>query len=61
MAAEFAGEVLTRLPLAEAVLSVWRWVADPVLVLSVLARHGEAGDEQESSLGGVVQLMAEAL
>ena len=30
MEAEFAREVLTRLPLAEAVLSLWRWVADPL-------------------------------
>jgi len=29
MEAEFAREVLSRLPLAEAVLSLWRWVADP--------------------------------
>ena len=29
MEAEFAREVVSRLPLAEAVLSLWRWVADP--------------------------------
>jgi hypothetical protein len=28
MAAEFAREVLSRLPLADAVLRLWRWVAD---------------------------------
>jgi hypothetical protein len=29
MEAEFAREVVGRLPLVEAVLSLWRWVADP--------------------------------
>jgi hypothetical protein len=38
MAAEFAREVLTRVPLAEAVLSVWRWVAEPLVLLSVFTR-----------------------
>ena len=61
MATEFAREVLTRLPLAEAVLSLWRWVADPLFLLSVFVRHRGAGYEKEISFGGLVQLIADAL
>jgi hypothetical protein len=61
MPAEFARDVLTRLPLAEAVLSSWRWVADPLFVLSVFALHRGAGYEKEISFGGLVQLIADAL
>jgi Transposase DDE domain len=61
MEAEFVREILSRLPLAEAVLSLWRWVADPMFLLSVFARHRGLGYEKESSLGGVVQLIADAL
>lgn len=61
MAAEFAREVLTRLPLAEAVVSLWRWVAAPLFLLSVFARHCGAGDEKEISFGVLVQLIAEVL
>src|ERR1700750_2750305 len=61
MEAEFAREVLSRLPLAEAVLSLWRWVADPLFLLSVFARHRGQGYEKEISFGVVVQLIADAL
>ena len=61
MGAEFAHEVLSRLPLAEAVLSLWRWVADPLFLLSVFARHRGQGYEKEISFGVVVQLIADAL
>jgi hypothetical protein len=61
MDAEFARDVLTRLPLAEAVLSVWRWVADPLFLLSVFVRHRGAGYEKEISFGVLVQLIADAL
>ena len=61
MTAEFAREVLTRLPLAEAVLSLWRWVADPLFLLSVFVRHREAGYEKAMSFGVLVQLSADAL
>jgi hypothetical protein len=61
MTAEFAREVLTRLPLAEAVLSLWRWGADPLFLLSVFARHREAGYEKAMSFGVVGQLSAEAV
>jgi hypothetical protein len=61
MEAEFAREILRRLPLAEAVLSLWRWVADPLFLLSVFARHRGQGYEKEISFGVVVQLIADAL
>jgi hypothetical protein len=61
MTAEFAREVLTRLPLAEAVLSLWRWVVDPLFLLSVFARHCGVGYEKEISFSVLVQLIADAL
>jgi hypothetical protein len=61
MAVEFAREILSRLPLAEAVLSLWRWVADPLFLLSVFTRHRGLGDEKEISFGVLVQLIADAL
>lgn len=61
MEAEFAREVLSRLPLAEAVLSVWRWVADPLFLFSVFARHSGAGYEKEIRFEVLVQLIADAL
>jgi hypothetical protein len=61
MEAEFAREVLSRLPLAEAVLRLWRWVADPLFLLSVFARHRGLGYEKEISFGVLVELMADAL
>jgi hypothetical protein len=61
MAAEFAREVLTRLPLAEAVLSLWRWVAEPLFLLSVFIRHCGVGYEKEISFSVLVQLIADAL
>jgi hypothetical protein len=61
MEAEFAREILSRLPLAEAVLSLWRWVADPLFLLSVFTRHRGLGYEKELSFGMLVQLIADAL
>src|SRR4030095_11258938 len=61
MEAEFAQEILSRLPLAEAVLSLWRWVADPLFLLSLFARHRGQGYEKEISFGVLVQLIADAL
>jgi hypothetical protein len=43
------------------VLSVWRWVADPLFLFSVFTRHCGAGYEKEISFGVLVQLLAEAL
>ncbi len=61
MQADFAREVLSRLPLAEAVLRLWRWVADPLFLLSLFARHRGAGYEKVLSFGMLVQLIADAL
>jgi Transposase DDE domain len=61
MQQDFAREVLARLPLAEAVLSLWRWVVDPLFLLSLFARHRGAGYEKVLSFGSLVQLIADAL
>jgi hypothetical protein len=61
MQQEFAREVLTRLPLAEAVLTLWRGVVDEFFLHSVFARHHGAGDERVISFGSLVQLIADAL
>jgi hypothetical protein len=61
MQADFAQEVLGRLPLAEAVLTLWRWVVDPLFLLSMFARHRGTGYEKVISFGGLVQLIADAL
>jgi Transposase DDE domain len=61
MQPDFAREVLTRLPLAEAVLTLWRWVVGEFFLHSLFARHPGAGDEKVLSFGGLVQLMADAL
>jgi hypothetical protein len=61
MEAEFSREVLSRLPLAEAVMSLWRWVADPLFLLSVFTRHSGLGYEKEISFEVLVQLIADAL
>jgi hypothetical protein len=61
MGAEFAREVLSRLPLAEAILKLWRWVADPLFLLSVFARHRGQGYEKEIRFEVLVQLIANAL
>jgi hypothetical protein len=42
-------------------MSLWRWVADPLFVLSVFARHRGQGYEKEISFGVMVQLIADAL
>jgi hypothetical protein len=61
MEAEFAREVLSRLPLAEAVLRLWRWGAEPLFLLSLFARHSGRGYEKEISFGVLGQVMADAL
>ena len=61
MEAEFARERLSRVPLAEAVRSLWRWVADPLFLLSVFTRQRGLGYEKEISFGVLVQLIAGAL
>ena len=61
MQQDFAREVLARLPLAEAVLTLWRWVVDPLFLLVLFARHRGPAYEKVLSFGSLVQLMADAL
>jgi hypothetical protein len=61
MQPDFAREVLTRLPLAEAVLTLWRWVVDPLCLLALFARHRGAAYEKVLSFASLVQLIADAL
>src|SRR6266508_4326356 len=61
MQQDFAREVLGRLPLAEAVLTLWRWVADEFFLHSLFARHREAGYEKVLSFAVGVQLVVDAL
>lgn len=61
MPADFAREVLGRVPLAQAVLTLWRWIANPLFLLSLFVRHRGAGYETVISFGVLVQLMADAL
>ena len=44
-------EVLSRLPLAEAVLTLWRWVVDPFFLLSLFARQRGLRTRKRSALG----------
>jgi hypothetical protein len=61
MDTELAREIVSRLPLAEAVLSLWRWGADPLFLLSVFVRHRGLGYEKAISFEVLVQLLADAL
>jgi hypothetical protein len=60
MPQDFAREVLARLPLAEAVLTLWRWVVDPLFLLALFAQHRGTAYEKVLSFGSLVQLMADA-
>lgn len=55
MQQDFAQEVLGRLPLAEAVLTLWRWVVDPLFLLALFARHRGAGYEKVLSFGALLR------
>jgi DDE family transposase len=61
MQQDFAREVLTRLPLAEAVLTLWHWVADSLFLHSLFARYHGVGYEKVISFAVLVQLIADAL
>jgi hypothetical protein len=58
---DFGREVLTRLPLAEAVMWVWRWLADEAFLQDLFARHRGRGYEQVIRFPILVQLIADAL
>ncbi len=57
----FGRDVLTRLPLAEAVLWLWRWVADEALLQELFARERGRCYEQVLRFSVLVQLIADAL
>jgi hypothetical protein len=61
MQPEFTREVLLRLPLAEAVLWLWRWVTDPLFLQTLFLQHRGTGYEKSISFAVLVQLMADAL
>ena len=57
----FEGEVLRRLPLAEAVLSLWAFVMDPAFLAGVFERHRGRSYEDVLSFPVFVELIADAL
>ena len=57
----FGREVLTRLPLAEAVLWLWRWVADEAVLQELFNRERGRCYEQVLRFPVLVQLIADAL
>lgn len=61
MTVDFARAVLARLPLAEAVVGLWRWIADPQFLSELFARHRGRGYEQSIRFPVLVQWIADAL
>ena len=57
----FGRDVLLRLPLAEAVLWVWRWVADEAVLQELFKRERGRCYEQVLRFPVLVQLIADAL
>lgn len=57
----FDREVLRRLPLAEAVLSLWGFVMDPVFLAGVFERHRGRSFEEVLTFPVFVELIADAL
>ena len=57
----FGREVLTRLPLAEAVLWLWRWVADEAVLQELFNRERGRCYEEVLRFPVLVQLIADAL
>ena len=57
----FEREVLQRLPLADAVLSLWAFVMDPTFLDGVFQRHRGRSFEQELKFPVFVELIADAL
>lgn len=53
--------MLARMPLAEAVLTVWRFVCDEQRLEAVFRQHRGRSYEQSISFGSMVQLVADAL
>lgn len=58
---QFAQEAMLRLPLAEATLQIWRWIAPGDLLAEVFDEHRGRSYERVICFATVVQLMADAL
>jgi hypothetical protein len=58
---DFQLEALSRLPLAEAALRVWRFITNEPFLEEVFARYRGRSYEKELSFGTMVHLIAEAL
>lgn len=56
-----SAEVLARMPLAQAVLWLWRWVADPEHLDSLFERYRGRCYEKAICFPTMVQLIADAL
>jgi Transposase DDE domain len=61
VAGGFDGEVMRRLPLAEAVLSLWAFVMDPEFLAGVFERHRGRSFEGVLTFPVFVELIADAL
>jgi hypothetical protein len=61
MTGRFECEALRRLPLAEAVLTLWRWCADDDTLRCLFDRHRGPCYENQLSFGLLVHLIADAL
>jgi hypothetical protein len=59
--ADFAPDVLRRLPLAEAVLLLWRWHCQPQALDRLFEKHRGACYTRELSFANVVALIGDAL
>ncbi len=54
-------EVMARMPLAEAVLTIWRWIADEKHLESLFERHRGRAYQRVLSFPLLVQLIADAI
>src|SRR5579871_2136684 len=61
MQQEFAREVLSRLPLAEAGLVLWRFVSETAVLDDIFERNRRRCYEDELSFAVLVNLVADAL
>jgi hypothetical protein len=57
----FAKEVLRRLPLAESVLVLWRWISDTAIVQEIFERCRGRCYEDQLAFSSLVHLVADAL
>ena len=57
----FARDVLSRLPLAEGILTVWHWLAEDTFLNTLFAEHRGRCYEKELSFATLVQLIHEVL